>query len=413
MTEKRVVVTGLGVVSPLGNKDALWENLKAGVSGIGEITSFDTTAYATKIAGEVKGFRPEDYLDKKELRRMDAFCHYAVAAAKDALKDANLTITEELAPRVGVIVGSGIGGIQTLEKQAEILRDKGPSRVSPFFVPMLIPDMASGQVAIVTGAKGPNSCTVTACATGTHSIGDAFRIIARGQADVMIAGGAEAAVSPLGMAGFVAARALSTRNSDPTKASRPFDQDRDGFVMAEGAATLVLESLDHARARGATIYGEIVGYGASGDAYHITSPAPEGEGANRAIREALADAKILPSDIQYINAHGTSTEYNDLYETMAIHAVFNEHVEELYVTSTKALTGHLLGAAGAIEAVICLLSLKHQTIIGTFNLENQDPNCNLNCLPNKVLETPLTYVLSNSFGFGGHNGVLVFRHFEG
>lgn len=406
---KRVVVTGIGVVSSLGNKEQLWQNLLAGESGIGLISRFDTSDFPVKIAAEVKDFDPAEYIDRKDARRMDPFCQYAVVAALDSLKDAELEITDENACRVGVIVGSGIGGIQTLETQAKVLEERGPGRVSPFFVPMLIPDMASGQIAIATGAKGPNSCTVTACATGTNAIGDAFRVISRGNADVMLAGGAEAAITPLALAGFMAARALSTRNEDPKRASRPFDLERDGFVMGEGSCILVLEELEHAKARGAKIYGEIIGFGSTGDAYHITSPAPDHEGAQRAMKEALADANILPEQVDYINAHGTSTEYNDKYETIAIKAVFGEEAYQIPVTSTKALTGHLLGAAGAVEAAICLLALKNQVIPGTYNYENPDPECDLDYVPNQSRKANLEVAMSNSFGFGGHNSVLVFK----
>jgi len=406
---KRVVVTGIGVVSPLGNKEQLWQNLLAGESGIGLISRFDTSDFPVKIAAEVKDFDPAEYIDRKDARRMDPFCQYAVVAALDSLKDAELEITDENACRVGVIVGSGIGGIQTLETQAKVLEERGPGRVSPFFVPMLIPDMASGQIAIATGAKGPNSCTVTACATGTNAIGDAFRVISRGNADVMLAGGAEAAITPLALAGFMAARALSSRNEDPKRASRPFDLERDGFVMGEGSCILVLEELEHAKARGAKIYGEIIGFGSTGDAYHITSPAPDHEGAQRAMKEALADANILPEQVDYINAHGTSTEYNDKYETIAIKAVFGEEAYQIPVTSTKALTGHLLGAAGAVEAAICLLALKNQVIPGTYNYENPDPECDLDYVPNQSRKANLEVAMSNSFGFGGHNSVLVFK----
>lgn len=406
---KRVVVTGIGVVSPLGNKEQLWQNLLAGESGIGLISRFDTSDFPVKIAAEVKDFDPAEYIDRKDARRMDPFCQYAVVAALDSLRDAELEITDENACRVGVIVGSGIGGIQTLETQAKVLDERGPGRVSPFFVPMLIPDMASGQIAIATGAKGPNSCTVTACATGTNAIGDAFRVISRGNADVMLAGGAEAAITPLALAGFMAARALSTRNEDPKRASRPFDLERDGFVMGEGSCILVLEELEHAKARGAKIYGEIIGFGSTGDAYHITSPAPDHEGAQRAMKEALADANILPEQVDYINAHGTSTEYNDKYETIAIKAVFGEEAYQIPVTSTKALTGHLLGAAGAVEAAICLLALKNQVIPGTYNYENPDPECDLDYVPNQSRKANLEVAMSNSFGFGGHNSVLVFK----
>lgn len=404
-----MVVTGIGVVSPLGNKEQLWQNLLAGESGIGLISRFDTSDFPVKIAAEVKDFDPAEYIDRKDARRMDPFCQYAVVAALDSLRDAELEITDENACRVGVIVGSGIGGIQTLETQAKVLEERGPGRVSPFFVPMLIPDMASGQIAIATGAKGPNSCTVTACATGTNAIGDAFRVISRGNADVMLAGGAEAAITPLALAGFMAARALSTRNEDPKRASRPFDLERDGFVMGEGSCILVLEELEHAKARGAKIYGEIIGFGSTGDAYHITSPAPDHEGAQRAMKEALADANILPEQVDYINAHGTSTEYNDKYETIAIKAVFGEEAYQIPVTSTKALTGHLLGAAGAVEAAICLLALKNQVIPGTYNYENPDPECDLDYVPNQSRKANLEVAMSNSFGFGGHNSVLVFK----
>jgi len=410
--ERRVVVTGIGVISPLGKKDQLWANLLKGVSGVGKVTRFDASDYPVRIAAEVKDFDPTEYIEPKEVRRMDLFCQYAVAAAVQSLNDAGLKITEANAHRVGVLIGSGIGGVSTIEKQAEVLREKGVDRVSPFLVPMLIPDMASGQTAIITGAKGPNSCTVTACASGTHSIGDAFRIIARGNADVMMAGGAEAGITPLAVAGFIAAKALSTRNDDPERASRPFDKERDGFVMGEGACVLVLEELAHAQARGARIYCEVIGYGASGDAYHITSPAPEHEGAQRAIKEALADAGITPEDVGYINAHGTSTRYNDYYETMAIKKVFGERAYQIPVSSTKALTGHLLGASGALEAGICALALKNQVIPGTYNYEFPDPDCDLDYVPNQPRPAAFEVALNNSFGFGGHNAVLVMRRWS-
>ncbi len=408
----RVVVTGIGVVSPLGAKDQLWEALLNGISGIQPITRFDASDLVVKIGGEVRDFDPMLYMDRKEARRMDRFAQFAVAAAKIGLEDADLALPLTDPNRVGVMVGSGIGGIETVQEQTRILWEKGVDRVSPFFVPMMIPDMASGQIAIQTGAKGINSCTVTACATGTHSIGDAFRVIARGQADIILAGGSEAALCPLGLAGFMSAKALSTRNDEPQRASRPFDQGRDGFVMGEGAGVLVLESLSHALDRGARIYGEIIGYGASGDAYHITSPAPEGEGAQRAMAEALADGGLNPSDVDYINAHGTSTEYNDLYETMAIKKVFGDHAYKLAVSSTKSLTGHLLGAAGAIEAAVCLLALRDQIIPGTYNYDEPDPNCDLDYVPNQARPAALRVVLSNSFGFGGHNATLALKRWE-
>lgn len=409
---RRVVVTGIGAVTPLGNKEQLWQSVLNGISGIGKITLFDASNYPVQIGAEVKDFDPADYMDRKDARRMDRFCQFAVAAAQQSLKDAGLSITPANANRVGVLVGSGIGGISTVEQQARVLIEKGLERVSPFFVPMLIPDMASGQIAIQTGAKGPNSCTVTACATGTNSLGDAFRIIARGDADVMLAGGSEAALCPLGIAGFIASRALSTRNDEPQKASRPFDRTRDGFVMGEGAAVLVLENLEHALRRGAHIYGEIVGYGATGDAYHITAPAPEGEGAQRAMKAALQDAGIEPEDVQYINAHGTSTEYNDKYESRAIELVFGEHAQSLAVSSTKALTGHMLGAAGAVEAAVTLMALENQIVPGTYNYEFPDPECTLDYVPNEARPMEFTYAMSNSFGFGGHNAVLVMKRWE-
>jgi 3-oxoacyl-[acyl-carrier-protein] synthase II len=360
----------------------------------------------------VKDFNPTEYLEPKEMRRMDLFCQYAVCAAVQSLSDAGLTITDANAHRVGVLIGSGIGGVSTIEKQTQILREKGVDKVSPFLVPMLIPDMASGQTAILTGAKGPNSCTVTACASGTHSIGDAYRIIARGNADVMLAGGSEAGITPLSMAGFIAARALSTRNDAPERASRPFDRERDGFVMGEGACVLVLEELTHAQDRGAEIYCELIGYGASGDAYHITSPAPEHEGAQRAMKEAMADAGITPDDVGYINAHGTSTKYNDYFETLAIKKVFGERAYQIPVSSTKSLTGHLLGASGALEAGICALALKNQVIPGTYNYEHPDPDCDLDYVPNQTRRLDFEVALNNSFGFGGHNAVLVMRRWS-
>lgn len=409
----RVVVTGIGVVSPLGDKDKLWKALLQGVSGVSRITRYDVSNLPVQIGGEIRDFDPTQFMNGKEARRMDRFAQFAVSAAKMSLEDANMALPFAKPERVGVLVGSGIGGIETVQEQSRVFWEKGADRVSPFFVPMMIPDMASGQIAIQTGAKGINSCTVTACATGTHSIGDAFRVIARGQADVMLAGGSEAALCPLGLAGFMTAKALSTRNDEPQRASRPFDKGRDGFVMGEGAGVLILERLEHALNRGARIHGEIVGYGASGDGYHITSPAPEGEGAQRAMAEALADGGIEPSDIDYINAHGTSTEYNDLYETVAIKHVFGEHAYKLAVSSTKSLTGHLLGAAGAIEAAICLLALAEQVIPGTYNYEEADPNCDLDYVPNQSRPGNLKVALSNSFGFGGHNATLAFKRWEG
>lgn len=410
--KRRVVITGIGIISPLGNKLELWHSLLNGQSGIKNITSFDVTAFPVKIAAEVTGFNPDDYLDRKTARRMDLFCQYAVAAASLSLSDANLTITKKNADAIGVLIGSGMGGIQTLEKQSHVLYEHGPERISPFFVPMLIPDMASGQVAIATGAKGPNSCTVTACASGANAIGDAYRMITHGDAEVMLTGGCEAAIAPLALAGFAAARSLVLDHKEPHKASRPFDRKRNGFVMGEGAAVLVLEELEHALARDAKIYAELIGFGSSGDAHHITAPAPEHEGAQRAMRAAMNDANISAHEVDYINAHGTSTQLNDKYETQAIKQVFGERAYEIAVSSTKALTGHLLGAAGALEAAIVALSLEAQVIPGTYNYEEADPDCDLDYVPNTSRFSPLRIAMSNSFGFGGHNAVLVLRRME-
>ncbi|PAY13447.1 beta-ketoacyl-ACP synthase II [Bacillus sp. 7705b] len=412
MSKKRVVVTGLGALSPLGNDvDTSWNNAINGVSGIGPITRVDSEEYPAKVAAELKDFNVEDYMDKKEARKMDRFTQYAVVAAKMAVEDAGLEITDEIAPRVGVWVGSGIGGLETLESQFEIFLTKGPRRVSPFFVPMMIPDMATGQISIALGAKGVNSCTVTACATGTNSIGDAFKVIQRGDADAMITGGTEAPLTRMSFAGFSANKALST-NPDPKTASRPFDKNRDGFVMGEGAGIIVLEELEHALARGAKIYGEIVGYGSTGDAYHITAPAQDGEGGARAMQEAIKDAGIALEEIDYINAHGTSTYYNDKYETMAIKTVFGEHAYKLAVSSTKSMTGHLLGAAGGIEAIFSILAIKEGMIPPTINIETPDEECDLDYVPDEARRQDLSYVLSNSLGFGGHNATLIFKKYQ-
>lgn len=409
---RRVVVTGMGAVSPLGiGVDALWEGLIQGRSGVGPITSFDASRFSTRIAAEVKDFNPTDFMDRKDARRMDRFAQFAVAGARMALEDASISDNVDW-ERVGVLIGSGIGGIHTFEEQCRNLFEKGPDRVSPFFVPMMIPDIASGQVSILIGAKGHNACTVTACASGSHSIGDAFRVIQRGQADIMVTGGTEAAVSPLSMAGFCAARTLSTRNDEPERASRPFDKDRDGFVLGEGAGILILEELEHAKARGARIYAELIGYASTGDAYHITAPAPEGDGARRAMLAALKDAGVDPSEVEYINAHGTSTEYNDKFETMAIKGVFQEHAYRIPVSSTKSMTGHLLGAAGGVEAIAVCKTLYEQIIPPTINYETPDPECDLDYVPNKARKQPVRVAISNSFGFGGHNAVLVFRRYE-
>lgn len=411
---RRVVITGLGVISALGLEvDTFWRNIKEGKSGVSFIESFDTSEFATKIGAEVKDFVPTDYVEKKDVRHMDRFTQFAVAAARQALADSALRITEENAHEIGVIVGSGIGGLQTLEEQARRLWEKGPKRVSPFFIPMIIPDIASGQVSIVTGAQGPNLAAVTACASSAHAIGEAFRIIQYGDAEVMIAGGAEAAITPLGIAGFNAAGALSTNNAHPEKASRPFDAQRDGFVMGEGAGIIILEELEHALKRGAKIYGEIVGYGLTGDAYHITSPHPEGLGAQRAMAMAMKDAGWEPKEVDYINAHGTSTLQNDLLETKAIKALFGDDAYKLAVSSTKSMTGHLLGAAGGVEAIICLLALRDGVIPPTINYEVPDPACDLDYVPNVARQQPITRVLSNSFGFGGHNATLAFAKYAG
>ncbi|AIW29373.1 beta-ketoacyl-ACP synthase II [Bacillus velezensis] len=412
MSKKRVVVTGLGALSPLGNDaETSWKNAIGGVSGIGPITRVESDEYPAKVAAELKDFNIENYMDKKEARKMDRFTQYAVVAAKMAVQDAGLNITDEIAPRVGVWVGSGIGGLETLESQFEIFLTKGPRRVSPFFVPMMIPDMATGQISIALGAKGVNSCTVTACATGTNSIGDAFKVIQRGDADAMITGGTEAPLTRMSFAGFSANKALST-NPDPKTASRPFDKNRDGFVMGEGAGIVVLEELEHALARGAKIYGEIVGYGSTGDAYHITAPAQDGEGGARAMQEAIKDAGIKPEEIDYINAHGTSTYYNDKYETKAIKTVFGDHAYKLAVSSTKSMTGHLLGAAGGIEAIFSVMAIKDGIIPPTINIETPDEECDLDYVPDKAREQDVNIVLSNSLGFGGHNATLIFKKYQ-
>lgn len=411
--KNRVVITGCGVISALGqDSSTFWNNILAGKSGVSRIESFDVTDYATKIAAEVKDFNPEQFMDKKEIRRTDRFVQFGIAAATLALQDAKFEITEENATRVGVYVGSGIGGLHTFEEQMEILLTKGPKRVSPFFIPMMIANMASGLISIHTGAKGPNSAAISACATGTHAIGDATNIIRRGDADVMIAGGTEASIRPTGIAGFNAARALSTRNDEPEKASRPFDKERDGFVMGEGAGVVILESLEHALARGASIIAEVAGYGMSGDAYHLTQPAPEAEGATRAMKEALKDAGLEPSAVDYINAHGTSTDYNDRFETIAIKNTFGEHAYQLAVSSTKSMTGHLLGAAGGIETIVCALAIRDQMLPPTINYEYPDPDCDLDYVPNQARAGKVNVTLSNSLGFGGHNATIILKKYE-
>ena len=413
MNKRRVVVTGLGAVTPIGNDvETSWQNLIAGVSGVGPLTRVNADEYPAKVAAQLKDFQVEAFIDKKDARKMDRFTHYAVAASMMAVKDANLTITDEMAPRVGVWIGSGIGGMETFENQFETFQKKGYRRVSPFFVPMIIPDMGAGQVSIMLGAKGMNSCTVTACASGTNSIGDAFKVIQRGDADVMVTGGAEAPITKMSVAGFCANTALSF-NPDPQTASRPFDKNRDGFVIGEGAGIVVLEELEHALARGAKIYAEIVGYGATGDAYHITSPAPGGEGGARAMKMAIADGGLTPEEIDYINAHGTSTDYNDKYETYAIKEVFGEHAYKVAVSSTKSMTGHLLGAAGGIEAIFTVLALQEGIIPPTINYETPDPECDLDYVPNKARQQDIKAAISNSLGFGGHNATIAFRKYEG
>ena len=413
MAKRRVVITGVGAVTPVGNTaDEFWAALVAGRSGIGPITRFDTTGYATRIAGELKGFDSLKYIDKKDDRKFDLFLKYAVACAVMAVEDAGIKTDRVDATRFGVLVGSGIGGIETLLDSYETLRTKGPDRVSPFFVPMIIVNMASGVISMRFGAKGPNSSIVTACATGNHAIGDAMKIIERGDADVMIAGGSEAIIIPLTIAGFCQMKAMSTRNDDPTRASRPFDAERDGFVCGEGGGLVVLESLEHARKRDARIYAEVVGYGMTGDAYHMTPPDPEGDGAARAMAAALRDAAIEPSAVGYINAHGTSTPYNDKFETIAIKRVFGDHAKKLAVSSTKSMTGHLLGAAGGIEAIATAFALHHGVLPPTMNYEKPDPDCDLDYIPNQARKQDVEVALSNAFGFGGTNATLAFRKYR-
>lgn len=409
MARRRVVVTGLGVLAPNGNDPvAFWDALTNGRSGIGSITRFDTTDHKVAIAGEVRDFDPETSLDRKEVRRNDPFVHYGVHAATQAFADAGLDMDRLRSERVGVIFGSGIGGIATLEDQHTVLSERGPGRLSPFFVPMIISDMSAGMISIKLGARGPNYATVSACASAAHAIGEAGRKIQYGDADVMITGGTEAAVTPLAVAGFAAARALATRNDEPTRASRPFDADRTGFVLGEGAGALVLEEYGHARRRGARIYGEFRGLGFTADAYHITDMAPGGEGGARAMRLALEDARMAPADVGYVNAHGTSTVVGDPQETQALKAVFADGARDLAVSSTKSMTGHLLGAAGAIESIACLLAIEHGVLPPTINYETPDPACDLDYVANEAREVPVDGVMNNSFGFGGHNVALVF-----
>ena len=414
---RRVVVTGMGVVTPVGNSvAATWEALKAGTSGVAPITKFDATKFPVRFAAEVKGFNPGDYMERKEAKRSDVYAQYAVAAAKMAMADAGLSDPGAAGidpDRIGVIVGSGIGGLKSFEEQHDVYRELGPSKISPFFIPMFIADIAAGIVSMHFNAKGPNYATISACATSAHAIGDAFRTIQYGDADIMITGGAEATVTPMAIGGFANMKALSERNDSPSTASRPFDATRDGFVMGEGAGIVVLEELEHARARGAMIYGEIVGYGATGDAYHLTAPAPDGEGAQRAMKRAMRDGGLGPADVQYINAHGTSTPANDLNETRAIKAVFGEYAKGVNVSSTKSSTGHMLGAAGAVEFVISTLVVREGVIPPTINYAQPDPELDLNYTPNVAVTRHVTAALSNSFGFGGHNASLAIRRFEG
>jgi len=410
--KRRVVVTGIGLVTPCGiGTDNVWNNILSGKSGIGPITRFNTDRFDTKFAGEVKDFNPEDYIQPKEVKKMDLFIHYALAAAHIAVKDAGLDMGKEDPERVGVVVGTGLGGLPTIEKYHSVLLERGPGRITPFFIPMLIANEAPGHIAIQHGMKGPNLCIVTACATGAHSIGDACRIIQYGDADVMVAGGSEANLTPLTVGGFNAMKALSTRNNDPMKASRPFDRDRDGFVVAEGSGIIILEELEHAKKRGARIYAEMAGYGYNGDAYHITAPCPDGDGFIRCMRMALRDAHISPDHVDYINAHGTSTKLNDYIETLAIKEVFKAKAYRIPVSSTKSMTGHLLGAAGAVEAVFSILSIRDQVCPPTINYENPDPECDLDYVPNTARKCTINTVVSNGFGFGGTNSTLVFRRF--
>jgi 3-oxoacyl-[acyl-carrier-protein] synthase II len=407
-------VTGVGLVSPLGiGTEANWVALCAGRSGIGPITRFDASQFSARIAGEVKGFDPLCFIEKKDVKKMDVFIQLAIAASQFAVDDAQLTVTPEVATRVGVFIASGIGGFSTIEREHKSLIEGGPRRISPFFIPAAIINLAAGQVSIRFGAKGPNSATCTACSASAHAIGDALEIIRRGRADVMIAGGSEAAITPMGVGGFAAMRALSTRNDAPEKASRPFDRDRDGFIMGEGSGVVILEELDFAKRRGAPIYAELVGYGMSADAFHITAPSDDGDGGMRVMASAIDDAQVAPDKVDYINAHGTSTPFNDKLETLAIKRLFGAHASRLAISSTKSMTGHLLGAAGGLEAGITVLAIRHQVAPPTINYETPDPECDLDYVPNAPRPMKIEYALSNSFGFGGTNGALLFKRYEG
>jgi len=413
LEKKRVVITGLGAITPIGNDlESYWQALLAGKSGVGPITHFDASQHTTRIAAEVKGFDPHQFMDRKDAKRMDRFSQFAVATSQQALADAQLEINDLNAEQIGVMIGTGTGGLKVMEDQQEIYLDRGPSRCSPFMVPMMISNMAAGLTAIHTGAKGPNSCTVTACAAGSNAIGDAFRLVQQGYAQAMICGGTEAAVTPLGVAGFASARALSVRNDDPQAASRPFDRDRDGFVIGEGCGILILESLDHALSRGAKIYAEIIGYGMTCDAYHMTAPVPGGAGAARCMQLALKDAGITPEQVSYVNAHGTSTPVNDPTETQAIKTALGASAYQIAVSSTKSMTGHLLGGSGGIEGVAAAMTVYHDQVPPTINLENPDDNCDLDYVPNQSRQMPVEVALSNSFGFGGHNVTLVFQKYR-
>jgi 3-oxoacyl-[acyl-carrier-protein] synthase II len=410
---RRVVVTGIGLVSSLGiGTEANWAGIKAGQSGVGTITKFDATQFATRIAGEVKNFDPLAFIDKKDVKKMDIFIQYAIAASQFAMDDSGLTITPELSKRVGVFIASGIGGFTTIEREHKALLEGGPRKISPFFIPSAIINLAAGQVSIRFGARGPNSATCTACSASAHAIGDAFEIIKRGAADVMIAGGSEAAITPMGIGGFGAMRALSTRNDEPARASRPFDKDRDGFIVGEGSGVLILEEYELAKARGARIYAELVGYGMSADAYHITAPSEDGDGAFRVMSGAIESAGVTTADVDYINAHGTSTPQGDALETLAIKRCFGEHAKDIAVSSTKSMTGHLLGAAGGLEAGITVLAVYHAIAPPTINLDNPDDNCDLDYVPHHSRPLSIKYALSNSFGFGGSNAALLFKRFE-
>ena len=413
MSKRRVVITGLGIISPVGNDVAeTWENIKNGKSGIGLISHFDTSAFSVRIGGSIKNFDPARYIPTKDVKKMDPFIHYGMAAGSQAIEDSGLEITEQNAYRIGVAIGSGIGGLPGIEKGTQMYLEGGPRKLSPFYVPSNIINMISGNLSIKYGAKGPNFAIVTACTTGTHNIGDAARLIEYGDADVMIAGGAEMATSPTGLGGFAAARALSTRNDDPEGASRPWDKDRDGFVLSDGAGAIVLEEYEHARKRGARIYAELIGYGMSGDAYHMTAPSEDGDGPARCMENALRNAGINPEQVDYINAHGTSTPAGDVVETRAVKRVFGDHAGKLAVSSTKSMIGHLLGAAGGVEAVFSILSIYEQVAPPTINLDNPDPVCDLDYVPHTAREMKIDIALSNSFGFGGTNGTLIFKRLD-